>query len=145
MKASRALAAAVLTFVAAGEGASQGPVRRLATVAALREYPSYFHLQNVLLHGELVENGTQIVLRGGERDVPVILNGLTTPTMSMNGPNSRMTSEHAVMDKSVRNIGYPENPSRQTPHGRPPAQQCQASPPVFDRWIVGLSCGRCPH
>lgn len=66
-------------FVAAGEAASQGPVRRLATVAALREYPSYFHLQNVLLHGELVENGTQLVLRGGERDVPVILNDLTTP------------------------------------------------------------------
>lgn len=79
MKALRALAAAVLILVAAGDAASQGPVRRLATIAALREYPSYFHLQNVLLHGEFVENGTQIVLRGGERALPVILNDVTTP------------------------------------------------------------------
>lgn len=79
MRVPRALAATVLVLVAAGDAASQGPVRRLATVAALREYPSYFHLQNVLLQGELVENGTQIVLRGGERDVPVILKDLTTP------------------------------------------------------------------
>lgn len=79
MRVPRALAATVLVLVAAGDAASQGPVRRLATIAALREYPSYFHLQNVLLHGEFVENGTQIVLRGGERDVPVIVNDLTTP------------------------------------------------------------------
>jgi hypothetical protein len=55
-------------------------VRRLATVVALREYPSYFHLQNVLLHGEFVESGTQIVVRGGERDVPVILKDTATPS-----------------------------------------------------------------
>lgn len=80
MSALRALAATVLLLVAVGDAASQGPVRRLATVAALREYPSYFHLQNVLLHGEFVESGTQIVLRGGERDVPVILKDSTTPS-----------------------------------------------------------------
>jgi len=77
---SCALTATVLLFVAVGDAASQGPVRRLATVAALREYPSYFHLQNVLLHGELVESGTEIVLRGGERDVPVILKETSTPS-----------------------------------------------------------------
>jgi hypothetical protein len=76
----RALAAAVLLLIAAVDAASQAPARRLATVAALREYPSYFHLQNVLLHGEFVESGTQIVLRGGERDVPVILKDTTTPS-----------------------------------------------------------------
>lgn len=80
MSAFRTLAAAVLLLLAAGDAASQGPVRRLATVAALREYPSYYHLQNVLLHGELVESGTQIVLRGGERDVPVILKDTTAPS-----------------------------------------------------------------
>jgi hypothetical protein len=76
----RALTTAVLLLVAVADAASQGPVRRLATVAALREYPSYFHLQNVLLHGEFVESGAQIVLRGGERDVPVILKETTTPS-----------------------------------------------------------------
>lgn len=80
MRLSRALTAAVLLLAAVGEAASQGPLRRLATVAALREYPSYFHLQNVLLHGEFVESGTQIVLRGGERDVPVILQDASTPS-----------------------------------------------------------------
>lgn len=80
MSACRALTAAVLLLVAAVDTAPQGPVRRLATVTALREYPSYFHLQNVLLHGEFVESGTQIVLRGGERDVPVILKDTTTPS-----------------------------------------------------------------
>ena len=68
----------MLFLVAGGDAASQAPVRRLTTVGALREYPSYFHLQNVLLHGEFVENGTQIVLRGGERDVPVMLNDVAT-------------------------------------------------------------------
>jgi len=72
--ASRALAAAVLVLVASGDAATQAPVRRLTTVAALREYPSYFHLQNVLVQGEFVDNGAQIVLRGGARDIPVALN-----------------------------------------------------------------------
>jgi hypothetical protein len=76
----RGLTATVLLLVAVADAASQGPVRRLATVAALREYPSYFHLQSVLLHGEFVESGSQIVLRGGERDVPVILKETTTPS-----------------------------------------------------------------
>lgn len=86
MPVSRALAAAVLLLVAAADlavarqGGGGGFVRRLATIAALREYPSYFHLQNVLLHGEFVESGSQIVLRGGERDVPVILKDTTTPS-----------------------------------------------------------------
>ncbi|MBI2187164.1 MAG: Ig-like domain-containing protein [Acidobacteria bacterium] len=80
MNVARALAATVLVLVAIGDAASQGPVRRLATVAALREYPSYFHLQNVLLHGEFVESGIEIVLRGGERDVPVVLKDTTTPS-----------------------------------------------------------------
>jgi hypothetical protein len=47
--------------------------RRLATVASLRQYPGYYHLQNVLVHGEFVE-GPRVLLRGGERDIPVVLN-----------------------------------------------------------------------
>ena len=42
----------------------------LATVASLRQYPGYFHLQNVLVHGEFVE-GPRVLLRGGDRDIPV--------------------------------------------------------------------------
>lgn len=78
MKAPRVLAAVLLVLVAAGDATPQTPARRLTTVAALREYPSYFHLQNVLLHGEFAENGATVVLRAGERDVPVMLNGTRT-------------------------------------------------------------------
>lgn len=78
MKVPRAVAAVLLVLVAAGGATPQTPVRRLTTVAALREYPSYFHLQNVRLHGEFAENGTTVVLRAGERDIRVMLNGTTT-------------------------------------------------------------------
>jgi hypothetical protein len=73
MRRARLLALAVLV-AASDEATAQGTARRLATVSALHQYPGYYHLQNVLLHGEFVENGSQIVLRGGERDVPVIWN-----------------------------------------------------------------------
>jgi hypothetical protein len=48
-------------------------MRRLATVASLRQYPGYYHLQPVLVHGEFVENGARVVLRGGEREIQVLL------------------------------------------------------------------------
>ncbi|MGH9253452.1 MAG: Ig-like domain-containing protein [Vicinamibacterales bacterium] len=71
--ARRSLATLALILAAAGGAGTQTPARRLTTVAALYQFPSYFHLQNVMLHGEFVENGSQVVLRGGERDVPVML------------------------------------------------------------------------
>lgn len=64
--------ATVLVLVAVAFADAQ-TTRRLATVDALRQYPGYYHLQNVLLHGEFVE-GARVLLRGGERDIPVILN-----------------------------------------------------------------------
>ena len=75
----RQLLAAILLILVAPEYAMpQGAVRRLATVASLHQYAGYFHLQNVLLHGEFVESGANIALRGGERDIAVLLNGATT-------------------------------------------------------------------
>ena len=62
-------------LVAASSAGTQTAVRRSTTVAAVYQFPSYFHLQNVLLHGELVESSTaRLVLRGGEREIPLILN-----------------------------------------------------------------------
>jgi len=78
VKASRLLAAIVVVGVATGDALPQATVRRLTTVAALHAFPSYFHLQNVLLHGEFAENGATPVLRGGERDIPILLNGVNT-------------------------------------------------------------------
>ncbi|MBF8299899.1 MAG: Big 5 protein [Acidobacteria bacterium] len=69
----RLFAAVLLVLAPCGNATPQGAVRRLATVASLHQYPGYFHLQNVLLHGEFVESGARVVLRGGERDITVLL------------------------------------------------------------------------
>ena len=73
-----ALTALALLIAWPGDGLPQPPARRITNVPAVRQYPGYFHLQNVLVHGELVENGSFLVLRGGERDIPVILNDAKT-------------------------------------------------------------------
>jgi hypothetical protein len=71
---------ALLFFLFAVVAASEAQTtRRLATVASLRQYPGYYHLQNVLVHGEFVE-GPRVMLRGGERDIPVLLNDAKTTT-----------------------------------------------------------------
>lgn len=78
MKSGRALAALALVVVATVAVTTQGPTRRVTTVGAIRQYPNYFHLQNVLVHGELAEVGSQFVVRGGEQSLPVILNDAKT-------------------------------------------------------------------
>lgn len=72
----RLLLAFLLTAVAAGD--AQTPARRPTTVDGLRQFPSYYHLQNVLVQGEFVENGPRIMFRGGERDIQVLLNDSKT-------------------------------------------------------------------
>jgi hypothetical protein len=72
------IAAVLLLLAAPGHLTSQGAARRLTTVASLHEYSSYFHLQNVLVHGEFMESGARTVLRGGEQDMTVQLDGVTT-------------------------------------------------------------------
>jgi hypothetical protein len=47
--------------------------RRLTTIDALRRYPGYFHLQNVLVRGEFVESGQRIVLRADEFEMRAYL------------------------------------------------------------------------
>lgn len=106
MRPPRALAAAVLVLVASGDALTQGPVRRVTTVAAFREYPSYFHLQNVLVHGEFIESGTQIVLRGGERDVPVVLNDATA-TPGLVEVRGQLIDVGRLEPGDARLAGYP--------------------------------------
>jgi hypothetical protein len=67
------VATVAVLLVASGSADAQTSVRRSTTVAAVYQFPSYFHLQNVLLHGELVESNARLVLRGGEREIPLIL------------------------------------------------------------------------
>jgi hypothetical protein len=68
-------------IAAVGAAAQSGSAttRRLTTVASLREFSSYYHLQNVILRGELVESGNRLVLRSDTDEMRVVLNdGITS-------------------------------------------------------------------
>ena len=72
------LAAVLLLLAVPAHLTSQGSARRVATIASLSQYAGYFHLQNVLVHGEFVESGARTVLRGGEQDIAVQFNSART-------------------------------------------------------------------
>ena len=57
---------------------AQNSTRHLTTIDALRRFSGYFHLQNVVLRGEFVENGRRVSLRGGDSEMQVILNDVNT-------------------------------------------------------------------
>ncbi len=65
---------ALLIVLSACSAFAQPASRRLTTVDALRQFPGYFHLQPVLLRGELAEAGERIMLRSDEQEVRVLLN-----------------------------------------------------------------------
>jgi hypothetical protein len=74
VKPTRALAlTAILVAICGAVPGAQGTQRRLTTVDALRQFPGFFHLQPVLLHGEFVENGQRIALRSGDTEIRVQL------------------------------------------------------------------------
>ncbi len=52
---------------------AQSNARRLTTIAAIRQFPGYYHLQNVTLRGEFVENGPRIMLRSDDQELRVYL------------------------------------------------------------------------
>ena len=63
----------LLLLLASGDAAAQGTARRLTTIDALRQFPAYYHLQNVLLRGELVESGNRIMIRAHEHEIRALL------------------------------------------------------------------------
>lgn len=69
-----ALALPVLT-------AAQGATRRLTTIEALRQFPGFYHLQNVLLRGEFADDGQRLLLRADEQQLRVMLaDGVSSAT-----------------------------------------------------------------
>ena len=68
----RTCAAVLLLLHAVGAGA-QTPARRLTTLDAVRQFPGYFHLQNLLLRGELAENGGRVTFRAADQEMRVLL------------------------------------------------------------------------
>lgn len=74
----RVLLIALLLVTAAD---AQTNTRRLTTVDALRQYPGFYHLQNVLVRGELATEGTKMFLRADDHEIRVLLDdGVNTPT-----------------------------------------------------------------
>ena len=69
----RTFQALLIVLAAASSGQGQGAARRFTTIDALRQFPGFYHLQNVLLRGEIVENGTRLVLRSDEQEMRVLL------------------------------------------------------------------------
>lgn len=57
---------------------AQSAGRHLTTIETLRRFPGYFHLQNIVLRGEFVENGRRVSLRGGDNEMQVMLNDVNT-------------------------------------------------------------------
>ena len=66
----RELAAPALS---AAQTAGTVSSRRLTTLDALRQFPGFYHLQNVVLRGELVEDGTRLLLRSDAQEMRVQL------------------------------------------------------------------------
>jgi hypothetical protein len=74
-----ALVAILVALCGATPGA-QGTTRRLTTVDALRQFPGYFHLQNVLVHGEFAEADRRIALRANDTEIRVQLGASVSTT-----------------------------------------------------------------
>ena len=69
-----ALRVLLILLVAAGTARPQtAPTRRLTTIDSLKQYPGFYHLQNVLLRGEIAEEGTRLQLRADDQMIRVLL------------------------------------------------------------------------
>jgi hypothetical protein len=72
--------AALLLLVAAVSAGGQTTQRRLTTIDAIRQFPAYFHLQNVLLSGEFTDDATRLALRSNDAELRVVVEpGVATP------------------------------------------------------------------
>jgi hypothetical protein len=69
---SRAFAAIVFLLYAGGVDA-QTSARRLTTLDAVRQFPGYFHLENLLLRGEFAESDTRVMFRAADHEMRVLL------------------------------------------------------------------------
>ena len=65
--------ALLIVVCAASVCEAQGTARRFTTIDAVRQFPGFYHLQNVLLRGEIVDNGPRLMLRADEHDVRIVM------------------------------------------------------------------------
>ncbi|MEQ1572661.1 MAG: Ig-like domain-containing protein [Vicinamibacterales bacterium] len=71
--ATALLVACALPGLAEAQGGTGAPARRLATIDTIRQFPGFFHLQNVLLRGEFSDSGARVILNADERSMDVLL------------------------------------------------------------------------
>jgi hypothetical protein len=70
---SRLLAfAAILLLVWPAGTDAQTSARRPTTLDAVRQFPGYYHQQNILLRGEFAENGARWTFRAAEQEMRVV-------------------------------------------------------------------------
>jgi hypothetical protein len=71
--------AALLLLIVAASASGQTAQRRLTTIDAIRQFPGYFHLQNVLLRGELSDDAERLALRADEGEIRITMgDGVST-------------------------------------------------------------------
>jgi Bacterial Ig-like domain len=59
---------------------AQTAVRRLTTIDAIRQFPGFYHLQNVLVRGEFATEGNRMILRADQHEIRVVLDdGVNAP------------------------------------------------------------------
>jgi hypothetical protein len=68
-----ALRVILIVLVVAGSAWPQAPTRRLTTIDALKQYPGFFHLQSVLLRGEIDDVASKLQLKADEQTIRVLL------------------------------------------------------------------------
>lgn len=74
-----AAAVAAILLLTPAISTAQPPPRRLATIGGLRQFPGFFHLQNLLLRGEFKEDAARIMLDAEDGNIRVVLdNGVRT-------------------------------------------------------------------
>jgi hypothetical protein len=56
---------------------AQGSARRLTTIDAIKQFPGYYHLQSVLLRGELTDDPQRPVLRSDELELRLFLDNVS--------------------------------------------------------------------
>lgn len=93
---SRSVAVAL---VVVGCAYAQTTTRRVTTIPALRQYPGYFHLQVVVLRGELAEAGGRITFRSDENEMRVLMPGAT------GGQQARLVEGPAEIRAQLVDVG----------------------------------------
>jgi hypothetical protein len=74
-----ALRVSFLVLISVGSAWPQAPARRLTTIDALKQFPGFYHLQNVLLRGEINDATQKLQLNADEQTIRVLLDeGVST-------------------------------------------------------------------